>query len=780
MVINNPKIIKAILFTITILLVFIITINNAYAKTTTTDKGTTVVETDDETLIFKDGSTVSSKEYGKGNLIENNFQFRDDEENGKQAFQYLNKNYPGVFEKVKKFKGNEIPVHYKQYDSENFRRIYYGSPSDAAKLQTNGTVSGDRRYIGVEHTMLSATHNPAVNYDICTDGTLRTRNVIDRPTFNNDLLNTKSNQIDPGTKEFNRSDDIELYYTKLANEAPNSKSTKIKQLADSSGTEIRKTWAKMLDDKYKYDDMIKMNKKHSSCYKRDRYSDIHSNHIATEFPNLIDRIDHFHVTVPPTELTDGNAYEWHMGGRFYDDFDITTRGGNFKATKLKVTHIGTILEAKFTVQNASGYAIDSKVGIPSRFKLTLPDGTTYPGITPQLVGPWDNGESKTVTLFSNVKIPDQYINQNISVYAEFNPYKGEDYYESTYADNSITTKVKIGVDTISNDFNGTCLKSYISAKSETYGLAQYDDDGDFLKCDYYNIYLNSAISVGTQSPKHTTLTGIWSSNSRGHYKYKDEIEAKDVGVANTLRATGTPQFSGRNVINNTIKHHNVPGIDKLGRVIRSGRSVEMYSGISLIITTQSFVSESTAKRNIDKMYDYMLGRTNKNKFVTRGNRVVDDTVKGTLKNNLGKEETPAQLDAHRNKETVSTTSSTASYGDSRCGRVYVYTATKEFFVPLATKNAGGKQKTQNGDFAPTHEYSVTNSSYSLFTSIDNPDGVYNLFFRNYIDPTIFEGVRNGEEYCDTTPEKFVIQGNLYDDINTEDMTDSNTLQDLGW
>lgn len=780
MVIKNTIIIKITLFTIAFLLIFIAAIDNSNAKTTTTDKGTTVVETDDETLIFKDGSTVSSKEYGKGNLIENNFQFRDDEENGKQAFRYLNKNYPGVFEKAKKFKGNEIPVHYKQYDSENFRRIYYGSSNDAAKLQTNGTVGGDRRYIGVEHTMLSATHNPAVNYDICTDGTLRTRNVIDRPTFNNDLLNTKSNRIDPGTKEFNRSDDIELYYTKLANEAPNTKSTKLKQLADSSGTEIRKTWAKMLDDKYKYDDMIRMNKKHSTCYKRDRYSDIHSNHIATEFPNLIDRIDHFHVTVPPTELTDGNAYEWHMGGRFYDEFYITTRGGNFKATKLRVTHIGTIIEAKLTVQNASGYAIDTKVGIPSQFKLTLPDGTTYVADAPQLIGPWDNNESKTVTLFSNVKIPDQFINKTLSVYGEFNPYKGEDYYESTYDDNSITTKVKIGVDTITNDFNGTCMKSYISAKSETYGISQYDEDGDFLRCDYYNIYLNSAISVGTQSAKHTTLTGLWSSNSRGHYKYKDEIEDKDVGETNTLRATGTPQFSGRNVINTKVTTHKVPGINKLGRVIRAGRNIEMYSGISLIITTQSFNSEATAKSNIDKMYNYMLGRTNKNKFVTRGNRVVGDTVKGTLKNNLGKEETPAQIDAHRKKETVSTTSSTTSYGDSRCGKIYVYTATKEFFVPLATKNAGGKQVTREGDYAPIKEYSVGSNPYRLYTSIDSPDGMYNLFFRNYIDPTIFEGVNQKEDYCDTTPEKFVIQGNLYDDVRTEDKTDSNTLKDLGW
>lgn len=112
--------------------------------------------------------------------------------------------------------------------------------------------------------------------------------------------------------------------------------------------------------------------------------------------------------------------------------------------------------------------------------------------------------------------------------------------------------------------------------------------------------------------------------------------------------------------------------------------------------------------------------------------------------------------------------------------MYVYTATKEFFVPLATKNVGGKQVTKNGDYAAKKDYSVTDDKYTLFTSIDNPDGIYDIFFRNYVDPKIFEGVSGAEEYCDTISEKVIIQGNLYDDVRTVDVTPEGPPPDLGW
>lgn len=699
----------------------------------------------------------------------------DDELNGKNAFKYLQKNYGKVFSDTKKLGGNNnAPVHYKKYDAEKFRTIYYGDPNDAAKLQINDYVGTQRRYIGVEYTTYEPTHNPKVSYDICTDGTLLARKVLNRPTDHPNNIPTANNIINAGSAQFNYDIGVKAYYTGLEN----VKSGKVKELQSKSGREIRKEWSDIIYDKYADDDVIAMNKqqKHKGCYLRPKYgaSNMHANHIQLKYKDPIDRIDHFHVTVPPTELTDGQVYEWHNGSN-YDGFRLSYKSNaNFKAMKIKTKKIGKIIEASLLVKNTMSHYVDTGTGIPAEFAVTEDSGhVMYSGLSLKALPKWAPGETREIPLFTNYMLDDKYVGQDLEIYANFNPDQGDAFYENTYSDNSQTKKIKIDGDP-ANDCDGTCIKSFFGT-TKSYGRLETQDDSDTLVCNTYTVTLNNATEVATHKSKYTTLTGVWSGNTHGHDKYKSEINAKDVGVKGTLRATGVPKFSGDYVINTTIKHHNVPGITKLGRVIRSGRSIEMYSGIHIRITAESFVSYDKAESTISKMYDYMTGKSDKNKFVTRGYR--DNG--GTFKNNLNKEETPAQMDEHREERVVKTSKSKTQYGD--CGNTPTkYTVTREYFVPLATKNAGGKQKIKNGEFAPTHEYSVTDAKYTLFTSIDNPDGIYDIFFRNYIDPKLFEGVQNSEEHCDTTPEKFIIQGNLYDDVRTEDKTDSNTLQDLGW
>lgn len=370
-------------------------------------------------------------------------------------------------------------------------------------------------------------------------------------------------------------------------------------------------------------------------------------------------------------------------------------------------------------------------------------------------------------------LDDKYVGQYLEIYSNFTPEQGDAFYESSYSDNSVTTKIKIDGDP-ANDCDGTCIKSFLGT-TKSYGRLETENDSDTLVCNTYTVTLNNANEVSTNKHKYTTLTGIWSSNSKGHDKYKSDIAASDVGEKDTLRATGTPQFSGDHVINTKVATFKVPGIKTLGRVIRSGRAVEMYSGIHIRITAESFTSYSKAESTINKMYDYMTGKSDKNKFVTRGYR----TAGGTLKNNLNKEETPAQVDKNREERIVKNSKSKMQYGD--CGNTLTkYSVVKEFFVPIVTKNAGGIQKTQNGDFTPTKDYNVTNDKYTLFTSIDSPNGIYKVFFRNYVEPKIFEGASGPEEFCDTSYEKVIIQGNLYDDVRTVDVPPEGPSPDYGW
>ncbi|WP_312753794.1 hypothetical protein [Rummeliibacillus suwonensis] len=724
---------------------------------------------------FEDGTKIDTNTYGKGSMVENGFNFRDDAMNGKNAFKYLQKNYQGVFTLTKDLIGHKnAQVHYNKYDADNFRTIFYGNATDASHLQINDYVGSQRRYIGVEYTMKEPTHNPKVSYDYCTDGTLLARKVLNRPTNNPGSIPTANNLVKNGSKKYNYNDTVKLYYEVLAT----IKSGKVKQLQDMSGREIREEWADLIYDKYADDDTIAMNKqqKHAGCYLRPKYgiSNMHANHIQLKYKDPIDRIDHFHVTVPPTELTDGQAYEWHNGSN-YDGFRLSYKANaNFKAVEIKTKKVGKIIEATLLVKNTMSHYVDTGTGIPAEFVVTEGSGhVLYSGLSLKALPKWQAGETKEIPLFNNYMLDDKYVGQELEIYANFNPDQGDAFYETSYSDNSTSTKIKIDGDP-ANDCDGTCIKSFFGT-TKSYGQLETQDDSDTLVCNTYTVTLNNATEVSTNKHKYTTLTGVWSSNTNGHYNHKSDIEAKDVGEKDTLRATGTPQFSGDHVINTKVTNFKVPGIKKLGRVIRSGRSIEMYSGIHIRITAESFTSYNKAESTINKMYDYMTGKTDKNKFVSRGNR----TTGRELKNNLGKIETPAQIDGHRAERVVKTSKTKTHYGD--CGDTLTkYSVVKEFFVPIATKNAGGKQKTQNGDFAPSKDYNVTNDKYALFTSIDSPDGIYNIFFRNYVKPSIFEGGSGPEEFCDTNYEKVIIQGNLYDDVRTEDKTDSNTIKDLGW
>lgn len=743
-----------------------------YAKSNTSSllDGTDIDDT------FEDGTKIDKEKYGKGDAVENGFNFRDDELNGKNAFKYLNKNYGQIFSKIKSLPTDSAAsVHYKKYDAVDFRTIYYGDASDASHLQINDMVGSQRRYIGVEFTKVEPTHNPKVSYDYCTDGTLLARRVLYKPTENPGSIPTANNVVKTGSRKFNFDDTVKVYYENL----DSLKSGKVQQLQRKSGKAIREEWSDLIYDKYADDDVIRLNKqqKHKGCYLRPKYGDMHANHIQLKYSNKINRIDHFHVTVPPTELTDGQTYEWHNGSN-YDGFRLSYKyNANFKAVDITYTTIGSILDASFEVQNDMSNFVDTGEGIPSEFALRSGGTILFEGRSPQLQPKWNGKEKQETILFTSYMVAPKYINKDMKIYAKFNPDEGDTFYESNYDDNSITKNLKIE-GFVPTNTHLTCMKSYFGTTKD-YGLLETIPGTDTTVCNTYSVTLNDAVEVSTQDADHTTLTGVWSSNSRGHYKYKDEIASKDVGKQDTLRATGKPRFSGENVINTKVTNFKVPGISKLGRVIRAGRNVEMYSGIYIRITAQSFSGYSAAESAVNNMYNYMLGKTDKNKFVSKGDRVVGNTVKGKLKDNKGKTETPAQIDGHRSAKVIENTRSKMKFGN--CSNTPTkYTVAKKYYVPLATKNAGGKQTTQNGDFAPTKDYSVTSDSYKLFTSIDNPDGIYNLFFRNYIKPTIFEGVGNPEEYCDTTPEKFIIQGNLYDDVRTEDKTDNNTLQDLSW
>lgn len=733
----------------------------------------------DDGLVIEDDVIDGSLSFSDGVVGEGLGELKIDEskkeplpETGKKVFKYLNKNYKDLFPESYR----KDDVVYSKYDPVDFRTVYYGSPSSAGELQENEQVHGYWRYLGVEYTRYDVTHNTKVYYDYCTDGTVLARSVIKKPYENKGKLHTDSNII--SNTKFDNSDLVKLYY----NEIKNSNSAEVKAFKKKSGSEIRAEWGKLLVDKYAESDNIKRNQKHSSCYKRPNYKTpgMTADHIAYKWPDDSKKINYFHVTVPPTELTDGQAYEWHNGGSRYDGFRISyNKNANFKAVNIFGTMIANIYSANFGVLNTETHEVDTGKGLPSGYALTYNDVVIHTGESPPAPWVWEGGEVKELLLFTNIQLPLSMLNEKFTLKGKFNLYEEDDFYESTYEDNVIEMKDELSGDFAGPEFDATCMKGYMGT-AKKYQNEETVEGTDETVCVDYSVALNHAILVNTLDAKYTTLTGIWSSNSKGHYKYKKEIAAKDISKANTYRANGGVRFEGKYAISKPItKTIIVPGITKLGKVIRAGRSVEMYSGIAIQLISESFTSTSAAKSQVNAMYNYM---TTGDKFVNRGTRVEGEGSKEYfLKNNKGKEESPAQIDGNRQMKVLREKTSTQKFGSDNCKVIYKYQAIKEWFVPIATKNVGGKQATQNGDFDPQNEYNVKTGNYKLHTHVDNVDGVYDMIFRNYVKPSIFDGALSSEdEFCDTTAEKFVIQGNIHDDIRTEDVTDKVKTEDFGW
>jgi len=723
----------------------------------------------DDDLSFNDGVVGE----GEGKLVLNETYKEPLPDSGKKVFKYLKTNYSKLFKDSKG--GNDVV--YKKYDPVDFRTIYYGDSSAADKLQNNGKVGGYWRYIGVEYTNLDVTHNPQVFYDYCTDGTVLARSIINKPFSNTSSLHTSSNII--GNIKFDIASSVKQHYDSISN----SKSAEVKAFKKKSGSDIREEWGKLIKDKYAEADNIKRNQKHSSCYKRNRYSNpgMTGDHIAFKWSNPSTKINYFHVTVPPTELTDGQSYEWHNSGTRYDGFRLSYKhNANFKAVSLTGHTTANIYAADFGVINTSDHDVDTGEGLTSAYEIKYNDVVLTRGLSPQAPIAWDKGEEKSIQLFRNVQLPMDMLNEDFALKAFFNPNKEDDFVETTYDDN-----VRVLNDTLSadipdiptNEFDATCLKGYMGTIKK-YQNEETVEGSDETVCVDYSVALNHGIYVNTLTAKYTTLTAAWSSNSKGHHKYRKEIAAKDISKKDTYRANAGVRFSGKYAESKPItKAIRVPGIQKLGKVIRAGRSIEMYSGIALMISSESFSSTSAAKSQVENMKNYMLSD---GKFVNRGDRVKGEgSGDYPLKNNKGKAESNAQIDKNRKLEVLNETTSTTKYGSDNCKTVTVYQARKTWFIPISTKNAGGTQKTKNGNFDPQSEYKVPTGKTKLFTSVDNIDGVYDVYFRNYLKPSILDGaLSSADEFCDTTPEKVVIQGNIYDDVRAVEV--KMETEDLGW
>lgn len=116
---------------------------------------------------------------------------------------------------------------------------------------------------------------------------------------------------------------------------------------------------------------------------------MHANHIQLNYKDPIDRIDHFHVTVPPTELTDGQAYEWHNGNN-YDGFRLSYKSNaNFKAIEIKTKKVGKIIEATLLVKNMMSHYVDTGTGIPAEFSVSEDSGhVMYSGVSLKALPKW--------------------------------------------------------------------------------------------------------------------------------------------------------------------------------------------------------------------------------------------------------------------------------------------------------------------------------------------------------------------------------------------------------
>ncbi|MFZ3577447.1 Athe_2463 domain-containing protein [Virgibacillus sp. DJP39] len=626
--------------------------------------------------------------------------------------------------------------------------VFFGDHND---VSDNDYVGGEYRFLGLDF-FGNPFPNRSFPADYSTSGNPIIRDYVLNPYENRNILD---NSYVPLSDVFNNSQ-------------------KLKMLFMFSGVIFSTNQSQTMIDNWNlsFDDVYARNQELYS-YNNPNWRERGNENQLLQIPfDKLKKINN--ISIPSTTFSKGQMATWHYtntaGGILYDIFPINKLyllnvGNNLTAKKLDVIEVvDGNYEVYMEVKNTSKSEINTNVPLPTRLKIKI--GNDISIIETESFGDeWEYKETKRRYL-AKFKVKELISpNTKITVSAMFNPNKDNDFKEITYDDNQISKSVY----TPSNNF---CNVSG-SGESERYAIktcTSWDSEGNciYKGYTYHSISLLHSAKVDFNKSKQYLLGG-WT-------RYGNHTSDSHNNVP---KATGTNILEDKwnvsliNIPNSQLKKYGVSrdmieslselnvSKDEVKRLLRAGRSLELYGTMKVDLKIMSFSGESDINKRKKKFMKELI-----ESLKTEGVKVSE----GVVEDFEGNSKVKARVDKERTNNGDYITSSESKVRKTTFGtyrEVNRYEKEFSFIIPIESVNEGGKQETDQGNLGS--DYEVGNALNSFYTNVKNKNGLYGLSLSAFLNGKNIDSELNKNKVCYSIPEKFKIDGNIYDDVGTEDI-----------
>ena len=644
--------------------------------------------------------------------------------------------------------------------------------------QVNNRKGSEYRFLGMSNDGFTPVTNFRFPDDIPTDGDTFGRDYVNQPWTKRESL---TNSFKPGPGDYNKPSSVRVRILDKRHDTGKL----LKDPTDADAQKLIDTWLKGLYDRYQRD---------HAYYKRtskfwSRSSSRTSNEFQKMSPSKLRNIAY--IAMPPTMYTYGVANTYYKcgsvsaSGYCYDVHwidPISTHKSpvkpNLVASSVKARATSPIYyEVTFSAKNVANTNLMANVY--SQGKYRIGGGAWKSLATPMAAvrhgSDWTKNKVNGALMGGIYVPPGTPVGTRIDVEVEINPVRGGsrevDEGSGNYGDN--IKRMTLYTEEISMCMTGG------AGTSQSYGspyCSDYDKlpDGTYYcvstSCSYSTYTLSNTAMIDYEKTKQTLL-GMWSKNRSAHTD-KDVPEARDADLK-------SDQFSIK-MGGDFAKQLKKMGVEPT-RTIRAGRSVQMYGTIEVELNLSSFngVSDLESKKN--RFMSNII-----NTLKTQGIQVDGNDA---VKNNKGSTRTSVMLDTNRTSTKIDGTvytfgnkpegymykyvspTTTNTYGSSYCRQIVVTSRTYKFVIPVKSKSDGGKQNTSQGDFVSAKSYNVDDQTADFVTNINNKNGDYGLQFTLGMDRGALDSSFSGSQLCKSSSETFRIDGNIFDDVRSEDQTD---------
>ena len=676
------------------------------------------------------------------------------------------------------YKKTKIPLRFGEYDKHGF--VHFGTPDQVKTItgQVNDRKGSEYRFLGTSADGVTPLTNFEFPDDIPTDG-----DTIGRKYVNNSWTrpNTLTNNFKPGPGVYNTPSNVKsiILYKQYFKGHIDSMPYNI------DGQRMIDEWLRGIYDRYQRD---------HAYYKRTskfwaRSSSRTSNEFQKMSPSKLRSIAY--IAMPPTMYTYGVANTYYdcgsvsASGYCYDVHwidPISTHKSpvkpNLVASSVKARATSPIYyEVTFSAKNVANTNLTANVY--SQGKYRIGGGAWKSMATPMAAvrhgSDWSKNKVNGALMGGIYVPPGTPVGTRIDVEVEINPVRGGsrgvDEGSGNYGDN--IKRMTLYTEEISMCMTGG------AGSSQSYGSPYCSSSGTLpdgtsycmsTSCSYSTYTLSNTAMIDYEKTKQTLL-GMWSKNRSSHVD-KDVPEARDADLK-------TDQFSIK-MSGDFANQLKKMGVEPT-RTIRAGRAVQMYGTIEVELNLSSFngVADLEAKKN-------RFMKTLVDTLKTQGIQVDGNDA---VKNNKGSTKTSVMLDDKRTSTKINGTvytfgnkpegymyklvspTTTNTYGSSYCRQIVVTSRTYTFVIPVKSKSDGGKQNTSQGDFVSEKSYNVDDQTADFVTNINNKNGDYGLQFTLGMDRGALDSSFSGNQVCRSSSETFRIDGNIFDDVRSEDQTD---------